>query len=598
MSADAAEALIEAGELDEARAMYERPVGGGRRQPADARHHRHARGGSTCATSPRAGTHPVAATVEAAIATLEAASDHAGLARAWRILTNIHFASCAYSDATTSAERMIDEARRAGDRPMELRARPSRRAPTRPTPVPEAIAIVEGVLAELEGDRKAEAYTQRALANLKAMRGRDRGGASVVPGEPGDPRRPRRRFDAALTSAIASGPMELIAGDPVSAERELRRDHEALSAMGERNYISTTKAFLAEALYRQERDEEALAMTRESDRGRRRRRDAVPVAQRARKVVARAGDHAAAEQALSRLHRHHRGHPGLRLQGYAWMDFAQVLQMAGRAHEATEAARTAQARFRTKGNVESEAARWPRRACRDEGGALARERRDLLGHGPGGPAHAEQPLELRCHAGSRAVRSRKRSTVSTHASSESATTSAVRTSEPRNANSPKVMPADSVERRQAWPSSDSTDTESVPRSPGTGSRAGSPRRTTRSPAVHRRGSRTVAGSQLDRAHALDRLVVDQRDRLGRDVHVGAAECHVLGPLECRVQLVEPRQGLGPCSARTVHASTPSACSPMSDHASPSPSRDDKPAARSAGSGAMSGSNPVTRRGPG
>ena len=35
--------------------------------------------------------------------------------------------------------------------------------------------------------------------------------------------------------------------------------------MGERNYISTTAAFLAEALYRQGRDEEALAMTEQSE---------------------------------------------------------------------------------------------------------------------------------------------------------------------------------------------------------------------------------------------------------------------------------------------------------------------------------------------
>ena len=52
---------------------------------------------------------------------------------------------------------------------------------------------------------------------------------------------------------------------PPAAEAELRRDYEALAAMGERNYISTTAAFLAEALYRQGRDEEALRMTEESE---------------------------------------------------------------------------------------------------------------------------------------------------------------------------------------------------------------------------------------------------------------------------------------------------------------------------------------------
>ena len=41
---------------------------------------------------------------------------------------------------------------------------------------------------------------------------------------------------AALTS-IDSGVVELLADDPVAAERELRRDYETLERMGERNYI-------------------------------------------------------------------------------------------------------------------------------------------------------------------------------------------------------------------------------------------------------------------------------------------------------------------------------------------------------------------------
>ena len=66
------------------------------------------------------------------------------------------------------------------------------------------------------------------------------------------------RFDAALTSADRLWPGRAHRRRPGAAETELRRDYEALAAMGERNYISTTAAFLAEALYRQGRDEEAI----------------------------------------------------------------------------------------------------------------------------------------------------------------------------------------------------------------------------------------------------------------------------------------------------------------------------------------------------
>ena len=105
----------------------------------------------------------------------------------------------------------------------------------------------------------------RALANLEAMRGRFDEARALY----------RRAARPSSSSAGGStprsrppsppGPVELIAGDAVAAEAELRRDHDALAAMGERNYISTTAAFLAEALYRQGRDDEALAMTEESE---------------------------------------------------------------------------------------------------------------------------------------------------------------------------------------------------------------------------------------------------------------------------------------------------------------------------------------------
>ena len=69
---------------------------------------------------------------------LEAADDQHGLSRAWRIITNVHFAGCRYLDATDAAERMIEHARLAGDRQMELRAMSALAtcAQLGPTPVP------------------------------------------------------------------------------------------------------------------------------------------------------------------------------------------------------------------------------------------------------------------------------------------------------------------------------------------------------------------------------------------------------------------------------------------------------------------------------
>ncbi len=293
--------------------------------------------------------------VGSSIEVLERAGDHRGLTRAWRLLTNVHFAGCRYMAAEQAARRMIEHARLAGDRAMELRVLPALAtcAQLGPTPVPEAIAIVERVLADLEGDRKAEAYTLRALANLQAMGGEFELARTLY-------RRSRAtleelgwKLNAALTAAIASGPVELLADDPVAAESELRRDYEALAAMGERNYISTTAAFLGEALFRQGRGEEA---NRFAGIG----RDlaaaddvSTQVAWRGvrAKVLASRGQfdegEALAREAVTIMETAE-DPDGL---GTAMLDLADVLRLAGRTAEAARTADEAAALFIGKGDT-------------------------------------------------------------------------------------------------------------------------------------------------------------------------------------------------------------------------------------------------------
>ena len=70
-----------------------------------------------------------------------------------------------------------------------------------------------------------------------------------------------RSVIASSTSLDSCG-VEMLAGDPAAAERELRRDFEALSAMGERYVLSTVAVELARAVGAQGRQEEALGLTR------------------------------------------------------------------------------------------------------------------------------------------------------------------------------------------------------------------------------------------------------------------------------------------------------------------------------------------------
>jgi class 3 adenylate cyclase/tetratricopeptide (TPR) repeat protein len=218
------------------------------------------------ATSPEDIEDEMIAEIEASIAELEELDDHEGLARAWRLLTLVHWEACRWGTGEETARRMIDQARAAGNDVLEARVLPALAtcALYGPRPVAEAIAVCEELLEQTKNDRKGEAVTLRALAHLEAMRGDFDRARELY-------RRSRASLEElgwklhAASTSTSSGPIELLAGDPVAAERELRKDDEALERMGDRYYRSTLAGLLAEALYRQGRYDEAKDLTVQSE---------------------------------------------------------------------------------------------------------------------------------------------------------------------------------------------------------------------------------------------------------------------------------------------------------------------------------------------
>ena len=200
----------------------------------------------------------VAAQVRELMPILAEAGEQAGLARAWRLLTYIEMAATRWGAAEQTAAAMLEHARTSGDRLMEIRGLPALAFTARlgPLPVPVALARCEELLTRAEGDRRAEAIILRASAHLRAMQGDIATAREIYHGVRATLVDLGWNFDAALVS-IDSGPIELLAGDPAAAEVELRNDYEALDRIEERNYITTTAAYLAEALYRLERHDEA-----------------------------------------------------------------------------------------------------------------------------------------------------------------------------------------------------------------------------------------------------------------------------------------------------------------------------------------------------
>jgi tetratricopeptide (TPR) repeat protein len=209
-------------------------------------------------TAPEETGADVVAEVERTMPLLEELRQNEGLARAWRMLTLVHWEACRWGSSEIAAQRMVEYARRAGNTQLEDRVLPALAtcALYGPTPVPDAIERCTEILGRTGSDRKAAAVTKRALAHLEAMRGQFDRARELCQESRSSLEELGWKVQAAVTSQ-SSGPIELLAGDPAAAEVELLLDFAALDAMGEKYYLSTTAAFLAEALYQQDRLEDA-----------------------------------------------------------------------------------------------------------------------------------------------------------------------------------------------------------------------------------------------------------------------------------------------------------------------------------------------------
>ena len=295
---------------------------------------------------------------QAGIKDLKAFDDPNALARAWRLMTLVYGVSGRYEAAGDANDRTIEFARRGGDHVLEKRLYSSAAqvALSGPLLAQAGIKRCEELVQISEGDRRSQAVTLAALAHLRAMVG------DFVQARE-DYRRGRGtleelglRFDAALIS-IDSGPVELLAGDPVAAEAELRKDHEALDAMGERNYISSIAGLLAEALYRQGRFDEAATSAAFSEEV------AAPSDVFSQhlwrgvrgKLLARDGAHdegiALATSSVEQI----RTSDDIEGQGNALMFLAEAQAAAGRDDDATRSATEARTLFEAKGNIVSAA---------------------------------------------------------------------------------------------------------------------------------------------------------------------------------------------------------------------------------------------------
>jgi class 3 adenylate cyclase/tetratricopeptide (TPR) repeat protein len=200
------------------------------------------------------------ATADEVIATTED-GDGATLARAFRLLAWVDGKALRYGAAATALGQAVEHARTAGDVRQERRASTAYALISAygPTPVTEAIERCADVYERVTGDRQAEAAVLCVTAHLEAMRGAfDLSRALCV--------QARRIFEElglrveAASMVLESSRVELLAGNPAEAERELRRGFIVLEELRERYLLSSLSGLLARALWAQQRPDEAEDM--------------------------------------------------------------------------------------------------------------------------------------------------------------------------------------------------------------------------------------------------------------------------------------------------------------------------------------------------
>jgi predicted ATPase len=357
---DLATVLSELGEFDEARRVLDEAIEranevGDVRLAAKARLViRNLENYSGVADTSESWTASVARDIDEALPLFQAARDEAGMTLAWRLRSGIHMYAGRWSDAADAATHVIEHARRAGDSRAETRAAMNYAIASvyGSTPVPAAIAQCEELAAKSIGDQVAHVRIRLQLAQLCAMQGQFERAQELCSGARSKLEDLRAGIMAAHTS-IDTSRVAALANDHLTAEQELRRDYETLSAIGEKYFVQTVGGLLAGALLALGRDDESEAVAETV------RREAAPDDSDAQalwrsvlaRILARRGDHLGAIAFASEA-------VEIRSQtdspidlAEANVDLAEVLRAAGRDADADSAIDSAIALALRKGHV-------------------------------------------------------------------------------------------------------------------------------------------------------------------------------------------------------------------------------------------------------
>jgi len=221
-----------------------------------------------------------------------------------------------------------------------------------PMPVAEGLDQLERLL-RAESENRALAANLSGLGSmLEAMSGRFEEARQHSRESRGLARDLRLTWQTSVLELV-SGYIELLAGDPVAAERDMLAAREGFREIGEGWYLSTVAVDLPRAVYEQGRYDDAFALLSEieetaapTDCEWQIKRRGIPARLLARRgqieeaeTLARKGVALAADSEFVVLH------------ADVLLDLAEVLELAGRSEEARAATAEAVSIYERKGNI-------------------------------------------------------------------------------------------------------------------------------------------------------------------------------------------------------------------------------------------------------
>jgi predicted ATPase/class 3 adenylate cyclase len=284
----------------------------------------------------------------------EANQDAHGLCKLWRLRALVHWLEGKCLAADAAWEHAAEYAHKAGDdrERADILAWVASSTFVGPMPVEQGILRCEAIRAQVRNDRRSAAATLYPLAGLYAMIGRFDEARNLLD------LACRTLEDlgfVTLTSSFTQyeALVEILAGNLARAEERLDFGLGRLEEMGEKAFVSSLAALLAEVLYRQGRHDEARRFIDRSEETAAPDDLAAQIAWRTvqAKLLATAGRLEEAEALAHRAVALARKTDRSNQHAAARIALASVLHRRGSPHEAELAIRKALALYQAKGNA-------------------------------------------------------------------------------------------------------------------------------------------------------------------------------------------------------------------------------------------------------